>query len=802
MIASPIALLCVFVCGAPSSMGAARLADTGSGMVKGTVVDARGEAIGRVTILLRDGLGQSVQVTRTNDKGLFSFERVVAGEYSIFVEASGYEQAEPVRLTVAAGTSEVREIKLRFTARSNWSVVSPTRNESDLKSTAATTTVISNSELANANSSQLLDVLRSVPGFVVLQQGRAGALAVVFSRGGSFGYNKVLLDGVPLNNDGGFYNFAFLTTENIDRIEVVKGAQSALFGSDAMSGVIQLISKRGVSNIPEVELIAEGGSFGFNRQSLRLSGIYRRFDYSGALASLSTDGIVENDDFRSRTVSANLGGNLSARSLFRATIRLNASRAGFPGSLGRFLADPTAREKDRSSTLSSRLKHQTSRTWENSIGFVYNFENLSTFDVLGDKISAGDTFRPIAANIEIAGSQNHQRKRGLHYQSIGLPEKKHGLTAGFDWEREDATFDAFDRFSAIRIAASRDTYAFYAQDQFSLYDRVFVSGGFRADHNRGKVPAGLVSILRDLGSAVKGATGGFGTKISPKISVRVIAHSNHTSHLLGSTNIKLNFGTGIKEPRFIESFFPQDFPVPNPSLKPERALSYEIGMEQALVKDRVLLEVTYFDNRFRNLVTFVVTPSFDAPDGTVFIPGPVRLADGSLTNFINADEASAKGVEVTATARPTRRLRLFGSYTYLKSRLDKAQDIFDFSRFAIVPNPEVGLALRDQPAHSGGLGVDYTGNRVQVSLSGVFLGRRRTFDAENPFSVFDSKGRPFFAEKFAKVDFTMSLPLTHHLTAIARIDNLLNQRYEEFLHFPSYKLHFSTGLRFTFGALD
>jgi vitamin B12 transporter len=209
------------------------------------------------------------------------------------------------------------------------------------------------------------------------------------------------------------------------------------------------------------------------------------------------------------------------------------------------------------------------------------------------------------------------------------------------------------------------------------------------------------------------------------------------------------------------------------------------------------VEATYFDNRFRNLVIFEETPSF----------GPIELPGGRLTNFINAARSSARGIELIATARPARgvwsHLRITGSYTFLRTRLDESAEILAFPpptfQAVLVPDPEVGLPLLRRPRNSGTFVLSWIDRRFDLTLDGSIMGRRRDFDPVT-FSKFDVAGRPIFNDGYARLDGAGSFELTRNLRAFVRIDNLLNQDYQEVLGFPAYRLNFSAGLRVSVGG--
>jgi vitamin B12 transporter len=250
---------------------------------------------------------------------------------------------------------------------------------------------------------------------------------------------------------------------------------------------------------------------------------------------------------------------------------------------------------------------------------------------------------------------------------------------------------------------------------------------------------------------------------------------------LGATRIKASFGTGIKEPQLDESFGPSPFALGNPSLDPERAISFDLGVVQEFYERRLSAEVTYFDNRFRDIITFVFDPA-------TF--GPVRLSDGRLTNFVNLERASARGVELIFAARPVSKMRATASYTFLRSRLERARETLAATQ---------GLPLERRPRHSGSFEIGWVASRFDATLEGSLVGRRREVDPVTA-ARFDLAGRPIFNDGYARLNAAGSFHITRQMTAFTRVENLLNQDYEEVLGFPAYRLNFSAGLRVRVGG--
>ncbi|MGE0129119.1 MAG: TonB-dependent receptor [Blastocatellales bacterium] len=763
------------------------------GSLRGVVVDARGAAVRGARVILLVNNKQAIRETVTNEQGLFGWDGLKPGDYSISVEADGLTQtggSQPVE--VAAGREFRVAIPLTVAAIEDSMVVSATRTEARTSETPAKTFVVSASELLLTQRINLFDALRLSPGVAVAQTGRRGGVTSLFVRGGESDYTKVLIDGVPVNEAGGSYDFADLTADNATRVELVRGAQSSIYGSDAMAGVLQVFTHRGSTEIPEFEFAGEGGSFAFNRQFGRVSGANGGFDYSLSFTHLRTDGRDRNDDYQNRIATANLGYIFNTRTQIRATARNDKSGLGAPGATAALFPDPDERAKRRRIATGFRLDDQTTKYWRQSLSFAYSESNYLSFDPAAQDLTRPNTPPDpgVAFNDFANYFNNHQRRRGLRYQTDLVLPTGHFISAGVEYEQERAVFDS-GFTGANRVAPERKNLGAFIQDQFTYTPRLLITAGIRIENNRAEAPASLVKILSDLGSQPYAGEVGYGTEVMPKLAAILTIRQSGLQSRRGPTRLRVNYGEGIKAPTMIEAFSPNSFFVGNPALKPERSRNFDIGIEQFFWKDRIRVEGVYFVNRFRDQIAFVADPAT--------FGGPVKLADGRMTHFINNDRTTARGFELAASWHPKRWLRFDGNYTLLDTNLDAAADVIDFATLKLVPNREVGLPLLRRPRHSGSISLAYIGDKFNANLDGVFVGKRRDGDPVS-FSRFDPQGRPIYNNGYAKLDLAGAYRFNSYISIFGRIENLLNQDYQEVLGYPAYRLNFSAGMRFRIGG--
>ena len=746
------------------------------GRVSGVVVDPSGAKVVGARVSLRDASGVAIHQARTDSDGQFLIGAVAEGRYRVTVEVSGFTQAREAEIDLRAGATETVSVRLEIAAISDQMVVTATRTETASGELAGSVTVRASEELTLENQSLTSESLRAVPGLSIAQTGGRGGLTSIFARGGESDYNKVLIDGVPVNAAGGLFDFASLTTENLDRVEVVRGPHSALFGSDAMTSVIQLITRRGTTSQPEIELSGEGGSFDFHRETARLSGLADWFDYSASFGYQATDSRFENSDYLNRSASANLGFRLNPSAELRVTARSNNSGLGVPGPTADLFADPDQRQKHRDVALAAGLDLRTTSRWRQTARFVYSEFETHNFDPASQDLTQPDTPPVPFGNDFVFSFSDHQKRSGLQYQTIAALSSSNLLTAGFEFEHESAVFD--DGFS--RVSPSRNNVGIYVQDQFAFRERLFLTGGVRIERNTGSVPDDLRATLIALGSTAPGGDVGFGFSTNPKIAAAFVARNHNETEAMGLTRIKGSFGTGIKEPGLDEAFSPSIFFLGNPKADPERAISFDAGVTQEFFNRRGSLDVTYFDGRFRDQIAFLFDP-------VTF--GPIQLPDGTLTNFVNVERASARGIELTGSARPALKLRVSGNYTFLRTKVEQAANAL---------SREVGLSLLRRPRHLGAFEVGWVAQKYDLCVTGSLVGSRRDLDPVTGARFID--GRPISNDGYAKLNAAGSYHAGRFVTLFARVENLLNQDYQEILGFPAYRLNFTAGLRVRIGG--
>jgi vitamin B12 transporter len=718
-------------------------AQPGRDAITGIVVDSNDRPVGRALVTVVDAQGRTLASTFSDRDGRFnvSVDRPtgcrVAASLAGFVPAqASCERAQALRLSLAI--APVHEAV----------VVTATRDEAPASQLAASVTVFDREAIDRRQTPLVADLLRQAPGVTVVHTGALGTQTSLFVRGGESNYNKVLLDGIPLNEPGGVFYFNNVTSENLERVELVRGSQSALFGSDAMASVVQMFTRRASRDGVDGTGTFEAGGYGTARGSVAVAGKGGAFDYSLGAARYVTDNRVPNNEFENTTLSASAGVALSASTSLRFLGRGELGDVGTPGQTAFARPDRDARFERNDGVagvtftqrMTDRLQHRA------TYGLAISNQESINRDV---DPPYTPSFEGHTAPFEFSDFpydlRTELRRHHLSYQvdwrlaTAGARGGTHLVTGAIDFDGERATLR--DRNTGAATEASRDNIGYSLQHQ-GLWPRVFTTVGVRIEDNES-----------------------FGVSAVPRGSVAWIAHQR--SGAIGDTKLTASAGLGIKEPTIQQSFNPPPF-AGNPDLEPERARSIDAGVEQRFLNDRAKVEVTWFANRFRNIIS-TRTVSFN----------PFR------SQYFNIGLTRARGAELTIDLAPVKAFRVATGYTFLASEILE-------STAPTNPVFSPGQWLFRRPRHSGFTAVTWQRDRVLVDLAGIFVGRRvdSDFSSLSP-AILES-------DAYASWDLRAQYRLSRQLTVIGAIDNLTDSDHMEPLGYPALGRTARLGLKVGF----
>jgi outer membrane cobalamin receptor len=714
--------------------------------IEGTVLDPSGKAVAGARVSLLAPLAPLAE-TESDSEGNYRFASLRAGRYQLLATAPGLASA-PLAVQLRGDESSTQDLKMSLTSMGESVVVSASLGGGLATQAGSTVSTLSEAEIREHGAQNLLEVLRDVPGLTIAQAGRRGGATGLFMRGGESDYNLILINGIQVNQFGGDFDVASLPADGVEEVEIVRGPQSALYGSNAVAGVVNVMTRRGRSE-PRLTLLAEGGSFTTRRFAVGASGLKHGISWAFNLSRLDSGGVVANDDYRNQTSFLDLGYSRSPRRQASFHFFGNANDTGSPGPYG---SDPLG--------LFTGID-TFSRNKQNLFGFGGNyseqfsprFQQVVTASISPNRYYFRSPF----------GDSYSRNLRGvIQTRSEITVSDQDFLVAGFEYNREqlkntfisDATFTPF--------LLPRTSLAYFAENRWNPSRRWVVTGGVRLDNIRTHAlppdAFGFRPLLPESGI----------WKANPRAAVAVLAREGRAgSNGFGSTRLHGTFGTGIRPPSGFELAFTN-----NPRLRPERTLSFDVGVEQRWLADRLVLDSTYFFNRFDDQI--------------------VTLG-GSLTNlssFVsdNLANARAHGLETTVRFRPVRSLEFGGTFT----RLDSSILALDGSTLVASPFV-VGQTLLRRPANSGSFHATWYRGRWMFNLNGYARGK--TLDVEPNFGAF---GGLFTNKGYFLANSGFSFRAGHGLELYGRLNNFLNQKYEDAFGYPSLHLNFLAGVRWTF----
>ncbi len=322
----------------------ARLRAAGASL-HGRVLDQLGAPIAAATVtLVRDG--RHVNGATSDARGEFSFDGLAEGRYQVEALAAGFEAHTSEAVFVGNAGRTTLDVALQIGTVVQHVVVTAAAGEVTQAQVGAPVTVIDAPSLAALGNTDLLEPLRTVPGVTVVQTGARGGATSLFIRGGASNFAKVLVDGVPANDIGGAIDFADLSTSGVDRVEVSRGSNSVLYGTDALTGVVDITTRRGETRVPEAALSLDAGNLGSSRGDVSFGGAIDRFDYFTDFSHLQTDNSVPNNAYRNSTFASRFGALLGTTTNLSGTVRHIDSTFGSPNAFDYFgIADDSSQAK-------------------------------------------------------------------------------------------------------------------------------------------------------------------------------------------------------------------------------------------------------------------------------------------------------------------------------------------------------------------------------------------------------------------------------------------------------------------------
>lgn len=530
-------------------------------------------------------------------------------------------------------------------------VVTATRTATPLSQIASSVTVITADDIEKKQQAQVLDVLRQVPGVIIIHSGPRGGQTSIRLRGTDNKHTLVMIDGVEFRDVasiGGGADLAHINTDNIERIEVVRGPQSVIYGSDAIGGVVNIITRKGQQG-SRIHASLEAGSYqtrqgqagfslgnGHARTALAIS----RHDSEGFSSYNEDDGFQEDDGYENTSVTLNSGIDLTET--FTLDLNLRLADTEYEFDTGEYDASFNFVRLDTDAVVDSR---EITGRFQGTLKLFEDRWNLS----FGTSLT--DTNRKTSGSNPSDNYEYDGQIRKFDLQNIVEVHNDHRLVLGIETEKESYRSSYGDRGSARNHAA-------YMQNQYSK-GSFSASLGLRLDEHE------------EFGNEVT-------WRIAPTYRIKATA-----------TRIKGSVGTGFKAPSLFQLYYPYGG---NENLNPETSLGLDIGFEQAFFSRSLILSVAWFSNDIDDYIDYYDDGDFDFFDG-----------DG----YQNISELKTQGIESTLEWYPTDLLSIHLNYTYTDTKDENGV------RRARIPYHHSSIDLNYSPLHDLQLltSLIYTGSR-------------------------------------------------------------------------------------------
>jgi vitamin B12 transporter len=793
-------------CLAAVSLSAPAYGQTSS--VSGVVLDPLGAVVPHAAVSLV-GNRPPIETTARAD-GRYAFDAVPDGRYQIVGRASGFEPSEAVPVYVGRGTSVRVDVTLSIGPLRQSIVVTAAAEELPLSQTGAAATVVDAATIAALDPPDLLEALRLVPGVHVQQDGARGATATLFVRGGNSNFTKVLIDGASANDIGGGVDFSQIQTTGVDRIEVLRQSNSVIYGSDALTGVVNIETRRGRTRVPELLYAVDGGNLRAFRSHVSVGGAVTRVDYFSEYSRFTTENDLPNNRLRNGTYAGRYGVALGRGTDLSGALRHIDGEYGSPNAMLFYAIadDSSTKTQQLYSTLTARSQwtdRVQSTVRVGSTGLTTTFRNPTPtgepFDPFGFGANyLGDTVTIRGANgyattgraiLDYGGTYpsvftSRATRRALFGQTTVQIAPSVQMSSGVRYEREQG----YAKHQGDPDA-TRDNAGAFIEGRGSLGNRTHITAGLGYERN-----------------AV------FQSAVTPRVSIATYMRSPARG-TVGETKITFNVGTGIKAPSVFQqlsslSTLLQTVPAATrpavESIGPERSRSLDIGVEQGFADGRIRVRASYFRNRFEDLIEYVSKNLLTQ----VGVPAAAAQAT-AFGAYVNASSFDAQGLETSGEAAIAGRLRFMASYTFLDATVTKS-----LAGSAMAPainpsipgipigafSPLVGARPFRRPTHSGSVYASVTHGPADITLAAFLSGTRdgSTFLTDQFFGSSLLLPNANLEPAYQKVDLSAGYRVNSRLKAHVSVENLLNRDYQASFGFPALPLTARAGMSVRLGG--
>lgn len=796
-------------------------------VIRGRLTDALGKPLSGGQVRLVEG-SKVVAMAYAGSDGTYELRTSDSGRFTLLGSARGFLPG--IGFDFYGGATDVIQQDVVLAANTVRQDVSVTATgiPTPLPQLTAPLTVIP--DVAFSLDLGVNDELRQVPGAFVVQSGQTGGVSSLFFRGGNSTANLVLIDGIPADDVGGSFDFGTVSSTAVGGMEVYRGPNSAMYGTDAGASVVALNTQRGSTMEPLLTYSGDAGNLHTWRNEGTASGAYKRFDYFGAYSRSDTSNALPLDRFHAGNEAVNFGYDFNGNTQLRFTLRNAGTVQGVPGPYDFADVSQNARQADQDLYSGVTLENRYKGDWHNLLryGIARKREQEQQF-AAGGTFLANDPGEGGPGNVgnvvtirgangysatgqtQLFSGNNYDQDSNrdqLYYQTdYSFSQHFIGLF-GFRYDNERGSFN--DYYSAFgytappeNLAIQRTNFEYNLQFQGEFFDRLFYSAGGAVEKNH-----------------LYGIAG------TPKLGLTYVPVRPKAGYFHG-TRLRANAATGVQEPTLLieeDSLYTQlnengyGALIPQYHIPPqaaERSRTYDVGVDQNIFGEKLVLKAGYFHNVYDHQIEGV--------SGTALVhylgfPNVAPFNGQYFTGYINSLAFRASGAEAELNWQPKPRFLFRAGYTYLDTHVVQSfssdaiaakQGVANanpnFPNIAIgVFGPLVGARPFRRAPNTGYFNAQYTRRKFAMSFRGAMASRS---DDSTYLEGEDLNGGNTLLLPnrdldfgYVKLDLGFTYQLKHGATYFAQFDNLLNDQHIGPIGYPGLPLTFRTGLKLRLGG--
>jgi vitamin B12 transporter len=778
-------------------------------IVRGTVTTPFGVPLGNARVQLIQGQ-QVAAFVFTQMDGTYEVRSASSGRFLLLTAAAPYTPSIGQDFYGARFAVVTRNIVMQYTTITPQLAVTATDIPTPLQQIPSAITLIPQSALATQTG--ILNDLRQSAGMNVVQTGQAGGPINLYIRGGSPDANKVLTDGVPSEDIGGYFDLSPVSTTALTGPELYRGANSALYGTGAEAGIINLATTRGNALRPVLNYTGDAGNFQTYRNEAIVSGALKKFDYLGAFSRFNTSNALPLDEYHSTNAIANIGYNIATNTQARFTLRNTDSATGLPSAHDIYGISSSGKQSNQDLYSGFTVENVLAGNWHNlaRYGIARKREQVEQFTPTGQPVTT------------ITNGTPQTTYYGIPITLRGA----NGYTAAGQAAFILPTFDA---------VSNRDELTY--QSDYTFPYRIAALFSFHYENERGRlidsaVPTGRIvkrtnylytlqlqgdikhRLFYSLGGAVEDNEL-YGIAGTPRIGLTWNAVRPGHAPFRG-TVLRANVATGIQEPSLnaqlasLETLLQQNGNT-SYSVAPitaERSRTYDLGIDQNILNQKLILKAGYFHNQFNHQLEFIGANGLEH-----YFNIPANIATQLPAASLNSLAYRTQGFELELQYQPLNHLFLRGGYTYLASLVERS---FSSDNAAPATNPDlpgipigalsplVGSRPFARPPNTGFFAVQYTANRFSAAIKGVLASRSddSTFQLNNDRNhgntlLLPNRNLDF---GYAKLDLNAVFTATSHVTLFTQLDNLLSQQHIGPIGYPGLPFTIRAGMKIRIGG--